>query len=105
MFLTNETKMNQNDQSTTSLSNRDSLLIAFINSSTSFLAGFVIFAYLGFMATQQGTEVSAVVSSGPGLAFIVYPKAVSLMGSWAPFWSFLFFLMILLLGMGSLVSN
>ena len=84
---------------------RDSVIISFINSGTSFLAGFVIFAYLGFMAHEQKVHIKDVATSGPGLAFIVYPKAVSLMGSWAPVWSFLFFFMILMLGLGSQVST
>lgn len=80
---------------------KDSVIISFINSGTSFLAGFVIFAYLGFMSHEQKVPISEVATSGPGLAFIVYPKAVSLMGEWAPVWSFLFFFMILMLGLGS----
>ena len=37
---------------------------------------------------------------GPGLAFILYPKAVSLMPL-APFWSFAFFFMLVLVGIDS----
>ena len=40
--------------------------------------------------------------SGPGLAFIVYPRALSMMPL-APMWSALFFFMLFLLGIGSQV--
>ncbi|XP_032810155.1 sodium- and chloride-dependent creatine transporter 1 [Petromyzon marinus] len=79
---------------------RDTFILALVNSGTSFFAGFVVFSTLGFMAAEQGVDISQVAESGPGLAFIAYPKAVSLMPM-APLWAALFFFMLILLGLDS----
>ncbi|XP_068191554.1 sodium- and chloride-dependent betaine transporter-like [Antennarius striatus] len=75
---------------------KDCFWISLLNSGTSFVAGFVIFSVLGFMAQSQGVTVDTVVQSGPGLAFIAYPQATALMPL-PQFWSVCFFLMLLFL--------
>jgi len=43
---------------------RDTVIIACVNSGTSFLAGFAIFSALGFMAEEQGLNVEDVAEKG-----------------------------------------
>ncbi|XP_068195982.1 sodium- and chloride-dependent GABA transporter 2-like [Antennarius striatus] len=75
---------------------KDCVWICLLNSGTSFLAGFVVFSVLGFMAHEQGVSVETVTDSGPGLAFIAYPQATALMPL-PQFWTVCFFLMLILL--------
>ncbi|XP_054480571.1 sodium- and chloride-dependent GABA transporter 2-like isoform X2 [Anoplopoma fimbria] len=79
---------------------RDCMALCFLNSGTSFVAGFAIFSILGFMSFEQNVPISEVAESGPGLAFIAYPRAVSMM-PFSPVWAALFFIMIVFLGLDS----
>uniref|UniRef100_A0A8C5HIZ7 Transporter n=1 Tax=Gouania willdenowi TaxID=441366 RepID=A0A8C5HIZ7_GOUWI len=79
---------------------RDCIFLCTLNSLTSFTAGFAIFSVLGFMAKEQGVDISVVAESGPGLAFIAYPRAVALMPL-PQLWAVFFFIMIVLLGLDS----
>jgi NSS family neurotransmitter:Na+ symporter len=82
---------------------RNALLTAFINSGYSLFAGFAVFAVLGFMATSQGKPISEVVTQSIGLAFVAYPKAVSLMPGGNIFGA-IFFLCLFVAGMSSSIS-
>nr|XP_046175454.1 sodium- and chloride-dependent GABA transporter 2-like isoform X1 [Oncorhynchus gorbuscha]XP_046175455.1 sodium- and chloride-dependent GABA transporter 2-like isoform X1 [Oncorhynchus gorbuscha] len=77
---------------------KDCLSLCLLNSGTSFLAGFAIFSVLGFMAQEQGVDIADVAQSGPGLAFIAYPRAVAMM-PFPQLWAVCFFLMIIMLGL------
>uniref|UniRef100_A0A8C4RH84 Transporter n=1 Tax=Erpetoichthys calabaricus TaxID=27687 RepID=A0A8C4RH84_ERPCA len=77
---------------------RDCINLCLLNSSTSFLSGFAIFSTLGFMAYEQGVPIEEVAESGPGLIFIVYPYALSLMPL-PQLWSCCLFIMVTLLGL------
>ncbi|XP_038144351.1 sodium- and chloride-dependent GABA transporter 2-like [Cyprinodon tularosa] len=79
---------------------RDCLALCCLNSATSIFAGFAVFSVIGFMAHDLNIPISEVTASGPGLAFIVYPKALSLLPG-SSFWAVLFFLMVLFLGLDS----
>ncbi|BBM86983.1 sodium-dependent transporter [Candidatus Uabimicrobium amorphum] len=81
----------------------DALITGVTNSCISLLSGFVVFSVIGFMATQVNANVKDVITSGPGLAFVVFPKALSLM-PFASFFAALFFLMLLTLGIDSAFS-
>ncbi|CAF1588884.1 unnamed protein product, partial [Didymodactylos carnosus] len=68
---------------------------------TGVFAGFAVFSTIGFLAKEMGTTVAHYAeSSGPGLAFITYPEAITKMPA-SPFFAIIFFLMLLALGLGS----
>ena len=52
-------------------------VVGFANSSVELLAGFGVFAALGFMAAQAGTSVDEVAVSGLGLAFVAFPTIIN----------------------------
>ncbi|XP_078602962.1 sodium- and chloride-dependent glycine transporter 1-like isoform X1 [Branchiostoma floridae x Branchiostoma japonicum] len=77
---------------------RDSVFIALSNCCTSVFAGVVVFSILGHMAHKLDMDVKDVVANGPGLVFVAYPEALTLLPV-APLWSVLFFFMIFTVGL------
>lgn len=84
---------------------RDANIVTTLDTFTSLLAGLCIFGILGNLAYELGVEdVSTVVKSGAGLAFISYPDAIAKFKTFPQIFSVLFFLMLYLLGIGSNVA-
>jgi solute carrier family 6 amino acid transporter-like protein 5/7/9/14 len=88
----------------------DALIIGFLNCFTSVFAGFVVFAFLGFMAHEKFGEVNEetmknVAKAGPGLAFVAYPEGIAKSPISPPLISFLFFSMLLMLGLDSMLGT
>ncbi|MCS6711504.1 sodium-dependent transporter [Brachybacterium sp. EF45031] len=79
------------------------LVVGFANSSFELLAGIGVFAALGFMAQANGVQVSEVVTSGIGLAFVAFPTIISQAPGGALI-GVLFFGSLVLAGFTSLVS-
>ncbi|XP_071864779.1 sodium- and chloride-dependent glycine transporter 1-like [Bombus fervidus] len=79
---------------------RDAWIVTIGNLVTSFFAGLFIFSVIGFLAHEFRVPVSSVVDQGIGLAFIVYPEAVTRLPL-ASLWSVLFFMMLFTLGLDS----
>ncbi|XP_037642349.1 sodium- and chloride-dependent GABA transporter 2-like isoform X1 [Sebastes umbrosus] len=79
---------------------KDAFALCLLNSTTSLIAGFAIFSVLGFMSYELGVDIATVAESGPGLAFIAYPRAIAMMPL-PHLWAAFFFIMIILLGLDS----
>lgn len=82
----------------------NAFITGFANSGFELLAGFGVFAALGFMATQANVPVEEVATAGVGLAFVVFPEIVNQMPGFNGLFGALFFLSLVLAGITSLVS-
>jgi NSS family neurotransmitter:Na+ symporter len=82
---------------------RTALMTVLFNSGYSILAGCGVFAVLGFMAQSQDKAIADVVSQSIGLAFVVYPKALSLIPAGNLF-GVIFFFCLVIAGLSSAVS-
>ncbi|MGN0143356.1 MAG: sodium-dependent transporter [Clostridium sp.] len=84
--------------------NNSAFMTGFANCGFEFLSAIAVFGILGFMANAQGVPMSEVVSSGVGLAFVVFPAVFNQMGAVGTFLGILFFICLLFAGVTSSVS-
>ncbi|MPY22791.1 sodium-dependent transporter [Shewanella psychropiezotolerans] len=81
----------------------NAFMTVLINCGFSIMSGIMIFGVLGYMAQEQGKELTEVVSSGVGLAFVTIPAAINLLP--APYiFGPLFFLALVVAGLSSHIS-
>ncbi|XP_046365633.2 sodium-dependent proline transporter-like [Haliotis rufescens] len=79
---------------------RDCLILALVSEGSSVVSGMVTFSILGVMSHKVGVPIANVVSTGPGLGFVTYPEALAQLPL-PQLWSFVFFLMLLMVGLDS----
>nr|AHH29249.1 nutrient amino acid transporter [Leptinotarsa decemlineata] len=83
---------------------RDAIIVSILDTGTSMLAGTIIFGILGNLALKLNVDIDKVVTSGTGLAFISYPEAIARFESVPWVFAVLFFSMLFILGVGSLIA-
>eukprot|EP00127_Corallochytrium_limacisporum_P000604 Clim_evm3s22 gene=Clim_evmTU3s22 len=83
---------------------KNSVIVAVGNSTFSFFAGFAVFEILGWFSNLTGVPIEDVTQSGPSLAFIVYPTALSQLPA-PQLFNVLFFLTIFFLGIDTLFGT
>lgn len=82
---------------------KSSVLVACTNSAYEVFAGFGVFSVLGYMAFKQQMPIEETVTSGIGLAFVAYPKAISML-PFGTLFGILFFFLLCIAGISSSIS-
>jgi len=75
-----------------------------VNCLYSFVAGFAVFSILGYLAQAKGLPIDQVIESGPSLAFVVFPEAISRLPYLRELFGVLFFTALVIAGLSSAVS-
>lgn len=83
---------------------RDAVIISLTNCFFSVFAGFGVFSVLGYMSHATGLPFSEVVSESIGLAFVAYPKAISLLPVFSKLFGVIFFAVLVIAGLSSGIS-
>jgi len=78
--------------------------ISLLNCGYSFLVGFAVFSTLGYMTYSTGAPLNEIVRDGIILAFVVFPKALSLMPIGGFELAVVFFVALVIAGVSSSVS-
>jgi NSS family neurotransmitter:Na+ symporter len=82
----------------------NALITCIVNSCYSLIAGLTVFGIVGFMAKAQNVPFEEAIKGGPQLAFVIYPKAISMLPAYNNLFGILFFLILCIAGLTSGVS-
>ncbi|MDR2622958.1 MAG: sodium-dependent transporter [Methanobrevibacter sp.] len=82
----------------------DVFIVTCANCGFELLTAVGIFSILGFMSTTTGIDINNLVSEGTGLAFIVFPSVLNVMGPMAYIIGPIFFLCIFFAGITSAIA-
>ncbi len=82
----------------------NALITSVLNCLYSFITGFAVFGTIGFMAASKGVPFDEAITSGPGLAFVVYPEAINQLPAGQTIFGLLFFLVLIMAGLSSAIS-
>jgi NSS family neurotransmitter:Na+ symporter len=82
----------------------NAIITALADAGTSFLAGFTVFSVIGYLTVSQGFGIDQLSISGPGLTFVTYPTAISLLPFAATFFGMMFYVALLTFGIDSAFS-
>lgn len=82
----------------------NAFITAFSNHGFSLFAAFGVFSILGYMAQAQGVPVEEVATAGVGLAFVVFPQAISTLPAMQGVIGAVFFGTLLFAGLSSSMS-
>ena len=77
-------------------------VIVVADAMTSVMASIAIFSVIGYGSYTLNRPIESVVEAGAGLVFVVYPKVITQMPG-STFFSVIFFLMIVCVGLSSMV--
>jgi NSS family neurotransmitter:Na+ symporter len=83
---------------------QNALITCLVNCAYSLIAGLAVFGIVGFMAHSQGVPFAEAIKGGPQLAFVVYPKAISMLPSFNVLFGMMFFSILVIAGLTSGVS-
>jgi NSS family neurotransmitter:Na+ symporter len=82
----------------------NAFIVALADAGTAFLAGFAVFSVVGYLTASQGIGIGELAIQGPGLTFVTYPTAISLLPFAAAIFGVFFFIALLTFGIDSAFS-
>jgi len=82
----------------------NAFIVALADAGTAFLAGFAVFSVVGYLSISQGVGIGSLPMAGPGLTFVTYPTAISLLPFAASIFGTFFFIALLTFGIDSAFS-